>query len=340
MDYSGLSNAELTQLLTTNKIKGRASATTKAQKLKLLNEFFGVKESKEEQEPQPPKRKSPSPSQKRKSLSPVKEASIKPIQDFVLTEELIKNVEPEEAIIYLTRIFYKNPTKNKPVITNLKKIFKLNDRTKQKEMIQNLMLKYIGEKVHEKEPNIMFYTPHYDRFNKLDNPGWIFGQLTRLKTPLEMNAVLTQFVIPRDVVLNDSESIVNFIYDVIIKAFPKANLGSRPDYKTASNPGAFGYSFPSPPSTPSPPRMTGRKRVQNFITLENDELPCIDLDTERLIEEIIYKFENSDLTKADEEDLKKQIKKLSIKIHPDKNRGKPYEKRCEELLKILTNYLT
>jgi hypothetical protein len=40
-----------------------------------------------------------------------------------------------------------------------------------------------------------------------------------------------------------------------------------------------------------------------------------------------------------EELLIKQIKKLSLKIHFDKAVGKPYQKRCEELFKILSNFL-
>ncbi len=40
MDYSGLTNTELTSLLRNNKIKGRGSATTREQKIKLITDFF------------------------------------------------------------------------------------------------------------------------------------------------------------------------------------------------------------------------------------------------------------------------------------------------------------
>jgi hypothetical protein len=79
-DFSKLSVAELSKLLSDNKVKGRASATTKAQKVQLLNDFFGIVPTLERTQSQAPARgrsptmplleRSPSPRPIKRSPSP------------------------------------------------------------------------------------------------------------------------------------------------------------------------------------------------------------------------------------------------------------------------------
>ena len=361
-DYSILTNAELSQLLTDNKIKGRSSATTKAQKIKLLNDFFGVKEpvsrttpaplteSEEEllntplvrkkktpknpspkksspkkssppKNPSSPKKQTPpkksSPSPKKSSPSPKKPmGKLKPINDVVITKELIENIDPKDGIIYLIRLYYNGAYPDK----NAKKAIDVvlgKDYNKQREIIQKILKDYIGKTIHEKSNKTLFFTPQPYKFTSSDiaSESHLYGKLLG-HTLEQLKAVLTQFEIPRDIesTLNDKLSIVKFIESILIQTFPKSTQGG-------------------------PSINYNRRQITKYIAPAPGETVCIDDEMEKTIENIIEKLSNPKTTKDEEEILIKQIKKLSVKIHPDKTGDKPYQKRCEELFKILSNYL-
>jgi hypothetical protein len=134
-----------------------------------------------------------------------------------------------------------------------------------------------------------------------------------------LKATLSQFNIPSDVkkTLKNLESIVDFIGETATKLKPQ-----KKEYI---------------PSAKTSPKLFRKRQI--LPTLEKDDVPCIDNETEKFIESITNQLNNPYISNEEEQALIKAIKKLTIKIHPDKTIGKPYQKRCEELFKILSNFI-
>jgi hypothetical protein len=88
-------------------------------------------------------------------------SSLKPIQNVILTEDLIDLIPPNEGIILLTRAWAQygdNYPICLPTYTTLKKLLNKSDKMKRK-ILRNHMRKYIDHEINEKSNDVLFYIP-------------------------------------------------------------------------------------------------------------------------------------------------------------------------------------
>ena len=130
-----------------------------------------------------PKSSPPKPAPKPSKVSPPKPApkvSIKPIQDVLITSNLIEDIDPDFGIILLTRIASQlsdYSQEKKDIETTLDVIANRDIPTKKK-MLKNRLSKFLNRNIAEKNPNVMFYLPpnmkiDVDNSNRVQTFIWV-----------------------------------------------------------------------------------------------------------------------------------------------------------------------
>jgi hypothetical protein len=151
---------------------------------------------------------------------------LKPVKNYILTENLIDLIEPNEGIILLTRAWvqYGDNIVNAPKKWNtylmIKNLLNKSDIMKRK-VLSNHLRKYLNFKVKEKNNETLFYIPPNGQFG--------FSKIKRqdipnLETKLQLESlealkvVLCQFEISEDEMntMITKEDIINFIIGNIV----------------------------------------------------------------------------------------------------------------------------
>jgi hypothetical protein len=148
--------------------------------------------------------------------------SLKPIEDKILTEDLIDFITPNEGIILLTRAWVQygdNVNDLKKTFRNtyimLKKLLSKSDRMKSK-ILRNHLRKYLNLKVNEKSRDVLFFIPPNGDFGfskvKREHIPYLESDL-HLENLDALKVVLSQFDVKEDewLNLNTKEEIIDYI---------------------------------------------------------------------------------------------------------------------------------
>ena len=148
--------------------------------------------------------------------------SLKPIENKILTEDLIDFITPTEGIILLTRAWVQygdNVNDLKKTYRNtyimLKKLLSKSDRMKSK-ILRNHLRKYLNLKVNEKSRDVLFFIPPNGDFGfskvKREHTPYLESDL-HLENLDALKVVLSQFDVKEDEWsnLNTKEEIIDYI---------------------------------------------------------------------------------------------------------------------------------